>query len=44
MCFIYKRVTEHWHSLLREAAESPSLTIFEKSTRGPGQMDLGVRV
>lgn len=44
MCFSYKMVTEHWHSLLREAAESPSLKIFEKSTHGPGQVDLGVPV
>ena len=38
--FFPVRVTEHWHRLPMEAAESPSLEIF-KSQHGRGQLALG---
>jgi len=28
-CFFTARVTEHWHRLLRDVVESPSLGIFK---------------
>ena len=39
--FFTVRVTEHWHKLPREVAESPSLEIFKSHLDSPGQLALG---